>query len=116
MSNTYYVNNIGQNYVKANIGAGSTDSNLVTAVSQSRVRVVALATIVGGTATTVTFLSKGTGSGQAVSMDFQNGANGGAVLPLNPAGWFETNLSEGLTVTTLSGSTTGVQIVYQVIA
>ena len=41
-----------------------------------------------------------------------NGANGGAVLPYNEQGWFNTNQGEGLTVTTGSGSTVGVQVCY----
>ncbi len=100
----------------ANIAASQTDSALVTAIAGRYIRVIGLATLTGATATTITFNSKGSGSGTAISMLLANAANGGAVLPLAPGGrwWFQTNIGEALTATTGSGSTTGVQVVYEV--
>lgn len=96
----------------ANIAASSTDANVISAISNKCIRVVQLAMVCGGTATNITFNSKGTGSGTAISCLFANGTNGGAVLGYNPDGWFTTNNGEGLTVTTGAGSTTGIQIGY----
>lgn len=96
----------------ANIGASATDSNVVTAVGSRKIRVLNVAIIAGGTATTVTFNSKGGGAGTAVSAVFANGANGGEVLGFSPFGWFETAVGEALTVTSGAGSTTGIQVTY----
>lgn len=96
----------------ANIAAGTTDGSLVAAVSGKRIAVLAAAFVAGGTATNATFNSKPGGAGSAVSMTFANAANGGAVLPFNPHGWFLTKTGEGLTLTTGAGSTTGVQVQY----
>jgi hypothetical protein len=97
----------------ANVAAATTDGVIVAAQAGMKIRVLAVAVQTGSTATTVVFNSKGSGAGTAISMTFQNGANGGAVLPYNAAGWFETNRGEALTVTTgATGSTTGIQIVY----
>ena len=95
-----------------NVAAGQTDSSIVAAVSGWRIRVLSLAFVCGGTATNATFNSKGSGAGTACSPLFANAANGGAVLSHNPRGWFETELGEGLTLTTGSGSTTGVIVSY----
>lgn len=96
----------------ANIAASATDSSLVAAVASAKIRVVAALVVTGATATNVTFNTKPGGAGTAISMLFANAANGGAVLPFNPVGWFQTSAGEGLTATTGSGSTTGIQIVY----
>jgi hypothetical protein len=103
----------------ANVAAAQTDSNVVTAVAEpasahagKRIRVHAVWTVAGAVATTLTFNSKGAGAGTAISALFAQGVNGGAVAPLNPAGWFETNSGEALTVTTGAGSATGIQITY----
>ncbi len=110
---SYYFQQIGQQFAFANVASGSTDTSLVTAVVGIKIRVIALVMVTAATATNVTFNTKPSGSGTAISCLFANGANGGAVLPFNPAGWFETNVGEGLTVTTGSGSTTGISVVYQ---
>jgi hypothetical protein len=96
----------------ANITAGSTDGAIVTAVALKKIRVVALAMVTGGTATTVTFNSKPGGAGAAISPLFANAANGGAVLPPNPWGWFQSAAGEGLTATTGTGATTGILVQY----
>src|SRR5689334_18879392 len=82
----------------ANVAASQTDSSLVTAVTGKRVVVLGLVMIAGVSATDVTFNSKPSGSGTAISPLFANGANGGAVLPPNGLGYFQTNSGEGLTV------------------
>lgn len=96
----------------ANIAASTTDSVVVAAVTGKQIHVLSVAVLTGGTATTCTFNSKGAGAGTAISMQFQNGANGGAVLPYNPKGWFVTAVGEGLTATTGAGSQTGIQVTY----
>ena len=103
-------------HTKANVGQGATETVLVTAVAGKAIRVIALLMMAGGTATEATFLSKPTGSaGVAISCLFANGINGGAVLPPCSAGWFQTVAGEALTVTTGSGSATGIQLVYDLV-
>ena len=99
-------------FAKANVAASQTDSSLITAVTGKKLRVIAVAAVAGGTATTLTFNSKGAGAGTAISALFANGINGGEVLSYNPVGWFETKSGEALTVTTGAGATTGIQVVY----
>lgn len=96
----------------ANVTASSTDSSIIAAVSGKSIVVVQLAMVSGATATNVTFNSKPSGAGSAISPLFANGANGGAVLNYNQQGWFKTSPGEGLTVTTGSGSTTGILVGY----
>lgn len=98
----------------ANIAASSTDGDLsIPAVAGKRVVLLACAFVAGGTATNATFNSKPSGSGgSAITCLFANAANGGAVLPFNPHGWALTKTGEGLTLTTGTGSTTGVQVQY----
>jgi hypothetical protein len=89
----------------------STTQELVAAISgpsAKRIRVLSLAFVCGGTATTATFKSATT----AISPVFQNAANGGAVLGHNPLGWFQTEAGEALNVTTGAGSTTGLIVVW----
>ena len=103
---------VSPQFAFANIASATTDGAIVNAVAGKKIRVLALILQAGGTATTVTFNSKPAGAGTAISMTFQNGSNGGAVLPYNAKGWFQTNAGEGLTGTTGTGSTVGVQVVY----
>jgi hypothetical protein len=108
----------------ANTAASTTDgaltdpistSSLSTGRANARIRVYALYAQAGGTATNITFNSKGAGAGTAIGPLMAAGANGGAVLPYNPKGWFTTKPGEGLTVTTGAGSTSGLQVVYDYI-
>lgn len=96
----------------ANVAASQTDAAVVAAVAGKKIRVVAVAFVCGATATNATFNSKPSGAGSAISMLFANAQNGGAVLPPNEYGWFETSAGEGLSLTTGTGSTTGVQVTY----
>lgn len=98
-----------------NISASTTDGSIVAAVTGKIIRVISLAMVAGATATNITFNSKPAGAGTAISALFANGANGGAVLPFNEKGWIDTNSGEGLTATTGTGATTGIQIVYQLV-
>lgn len=95
-----------------NVAASATDTALVAAVTSKKIRVLAAVFVAGGTATNLTFNSKPAGAGTAKTCLFANAANGGATLPFNQAGWFETVSGEGLSVTTGAGSTTGIQVVY----
>jgi hypothetical protein len=95
-----------------NVAASQTDAQVVAAVAGKKIRVLALVMVCGGTATTITFNTKPVGAGTAISPLFANGANGGAVIPFNPVGWFETSADQGLSATTGDGSATGVQVVY----
>ncbi len=99
-------------YAFANVSASTTDGSIVVAVTGKKIRVIGWSAVAGGTATTLTFNSKGADSGTAISQLFANGANGGEVFGWNPDGWFETNSGEALTVTTGSGSATGINVVY----
>ena len=97
----------------ANVTASQTDSNLVSAITGKVIYVLQVAFVTAATATNVTFNTKPAGSGTAISCLFANVANGGAVLPFSDKGWCKTNSGEGLTVTTGSGSTTGIQLLYE---
>lgn len=93
-----------------NIAAAQTDAAAIGATAGKRIRILAVLALSGGTATNLTFNTKGAGAGVAISPVLANGANGGELAPYNEAGWFETNSGEALTVTTGSGSTTGIMI------
>jgi hypothetical protein len=94
----------------ANVSASQTDSVLVTGATNRIILVKGVAAVTGATATNLTFNSKGSGSGTAISCLYANAANGGFVLPESDGGWFQTNSGESLTCTTGSGSATGIQI------
>lgn len=96
----------------ANIAASSTDAALITAVPGKALRVQGFIMVTAATATNVTFNTKPSGGGTAISCLFANGSNGGVSAAFNFDGWFTTNAGEGLTVTTGAGSTTGVQVSY----
>jgi hypothetical protein len=98
-----------------NVAASQTDSVIVAAQAGKRVRVYQVASVGGGTATNVTFNTKGSGAGTALSPIFAFGVNGGAVLSYSPSGWFDTNRGEGLTVTTGAGSSQGIIVGYDIV-
>jgi hypothetical protein len=100
-----------------NIAASTTDSNLVSAVTGRKIRVLAVVINQGDTTpSTVTFNSKGAGAGTTAFPVLKAAANGGFVLNENPDGWFETNVSEGLTVSTGTGSATSVSVIYTLVS
>lgn len=96
----------------ANIAASTTDGSLVAAVPGKALVVVSAFLVAGATATNVTFNTKPSGSGTGITCLIANGANGGAVLPYNEQGWFNTNQGEGLSVTTGTGATVGINVTY----
>ena len=96
----------------ANVAASQTDSSLVAAVTGQKVCVYKAAALTAATATNVTFNTKGGGAGTAISPLFAFGANGGLVLPRDGKPWFCTASGEALTVTTGSGSSTGILVSY----
>lgn len=101
--------------VKSNVAHETTDGALITAVTGSKIRALGVNVVAGGTATVVTFNTKGSGAGTATSAAFSLGANGVLTLPIHEFGWFETSSGEGLTVTTGTGSTCAVTVVYTVL-
>jgi len=109
-----YVNGVAYPVVKtkADVAASQSDSSIVAAVAGKKIVVLGYQMLCGGTATTAVFKSKPAGSSAAISMVHANGANGGCVCPPNTHGYFETVVGEGLTLTTGSGATTGVQVQY----
>lgn len=90
--------------------ATSGDNTLVAAVSNTKIRVLAVCLIAAG-AVTARFESGAAGTALTGQMNIA--ANGGFVLPFNPVGWFETAASDLLNLE-LSGavSVDGV-LVYQ---
>lgn len=107
-------------HLYGNVAAGTTDGTLteqetgatLAATSGKRLCVISVIGMAGGTATNVTFNSKGSGAGTAISPTFAFGANGGMAPPYNPHCLFVTNESESLTVTTGAGSTVGISAVF----
>lgn len=109
---TSAVNSAGAFIVKvdtfANVAASQTQQILVSQLAATKICVISVAGVAGGTATNVTFNSSTT----AISPLLANGANGGEILPYHPLCWFSTNTNENLTVTTGAGSTTGLLVNY----
>jgi hypothetical protein len=87
----------------------NTTTELIPAVTDATLRVLTLVMVHGTTAGTVTLKSAST----AISPIFSNAANGGAVLPFNQHGWFQTQaMNEALNVTVSSSSDCGVIVQY----
>jgi hypothetical protein len=97
--------------VFANVPAATTDSVLLAAVPGRRIKVLSAVIQGGGTATTITFNSKGTGAGTAISATFALGINGNLPIPVGPSSWFDTVAGQALTCTTGAGATVGVQLI-----
>lgn len=99
------------------IAASANDSVLVAAVPGKKIRVLSAAINHGDTtASAVTFKTKPTGASSALTPAYKGAANGLLVFPETPSGWFETRAGDDLTVTTGAGSTTGVNVVYELVA
>jgi hypothetical protein len=92
----------------ANVNASQTGAQVVAGVAGRQIVVLSVTAVAGNAATDITFNSAST----AISCKFANGAHGGVVLPHNPQGWFRTLPGEALTVTTGTGSATGVLVNY----
>lgn len=84
--------------------ASAGDNTLVSAVTGKKIRVTSLYLVNGHTATQTIRFESGAG-GTALSGQMIFAANGGVVLPYNPAGWFETAASTLLNLE-LAGATT----------
>jgi hypothetical protein len=98
----------------ANVPQSTTDQVLVAAVAGRRVRVCGL--VLSATlATNATLNSKGAGAGTPVSPLFALGSTVPVTLLFNPAGWFDTNPGEGLSVTTGAGSAVGATCNFQLV-
>lgn len=80
--------------------ASSGDNQIVGGIASTKIRVLACFLVAAG-AVTVRFESGAGGSPLSGQMNLA--ANGGFVLPFNPAGWFETNAGELLNLE-LSGA------------
>jgi hypothetical protein len=101
----------------ATVAAETTDAELAAAIPNQRLRVVAFMINHGDSAASeVTFNSKPAGAGAAIFPALKYPANGGTSTPQAKSGWFQTNVGEGLTVSTGVGSTTSVIVVYQVVS
>src|SRR5258707_14728020 len=98
-----------------NVAASQTDNALVPAVANRAIRVKSLVLMPGATATDITFNSKPTGAGSAISPTFAGGVRTTVVLPHEPLGWFQTKAGEGLTVTSGAGSTVGIIVVFDLL-
>lgn len=98
-----------------NVAASQTDSVLVAAITGAKIRVIGFLINHGTTtASTVTFNSKGSGAGTAISPALLYSPNGGTSVT-NEFGFWETNAGEALTVTTGAGSTTGIEVTVKAI-
>lgn len=89
-------------FFSTSVPASSSDFSLVAAVTSKKIRVLALTSQCGATATDALFESGGTTRVHRIPA----GANGGQILPFNPLGWFESAVGASLTVTTSTGSAT----------
>jgi hypothetical protein len=93
------------------VAASQTDSSVIASVASKKLRVLAAFVQCGATATDATFESDDAVTDTTV-WKVTLGANGGAVLPFNPVGWFETDSGEALIVTTSAGSTVQIMVTY----
>jgi len=99
------------------VAASQTDSVLVAAATGKKIRVHGFILNHGDTtASAVTFNSKGSGAGTAKTPAHKGPANGGFVVTESTGAWFETNVGEGLTVTTGAGSTTNISVIYELVS
>lgn len=96
----------------ANVAASSTDSSIVAAVAGKRIRVLSYRLNVAATATNATFNTKPGGAGTAVSETYQLDARATWSSGFSHVGHIQTGVSEGLAVTTSTGSQVGVGVVY----
>ena len=99
----------------ANIAASTTDGALIAAAAGKRIVILSVfAHLADASETNVTLNSKGSGSGTAISSTKQVIANGGWIVTRGCATDFlyQTKRGEGLTVTTGTGSTVGIDVTY----
>ena len=102
-----------------NLAASSTDGpftggTLPSALAGAKVAVYGVVLSEGDTTpSSVTFNSKPSGAGTAISALLKASANGGFVMAPGSEPYFTTKTGEGLTVTTGAGSATGIQVVWK---
>ena len=101
----------GAQWVADDVEASADSTELVAAVTGQRVRVLGAGISCGGTASTVQFEADGTG----ISAIFNNSIVLPPIPPGSGFGWFETGAGEALDVSTGSGSTTGIQVIYEMV-
>lgn len=94
----------------ASIAANTTDGVLLSTPAGTQIRMLSLFVQCGSIATDVTFESNAATDEQLFKVTLA--ANGGAVLPFSPVGWFQTGVGESLIVTTSNGSVVQVTGVY----
>ncbi len=88
----------------------ATDTTIVAAVTNNKIRVHAVFTV-AASANSVYFKS----GSNAICASSALAANGGLVLPFNEAGWFETVKGQALNFTTSAAAATGVTVVYSLV-
>lgn len=96
------------------VASATTDGALIAAQAGARIYVLSVVLSCAGTATTVTLNTKPGGGGAAIFGPINLAANSTVVLPIHEGGYCRTNLGEGLTATTGTGSTVTVEITYAV--
>jgi hypothetical protein len=94
------------------VGA-ATDTNVVTALPGRKIRVVGGWASAGAAASTVQFNSKPAGSGVACAGLLNLPINGTVTLD---GVVIQTNLGEGLTITTVGAGPTAVHVVYETVS
>ena len=107
-------------YALSNVAPATTDSSIITAKPGFAFRIIGGFVVCGATATKITFNSKPTGAGTAITSEVSCGSYGGLIFPAPsqdragelPCGYFQTNRGEGLTATTGAGGTVGVTLTY----
>lgn len=57
-----------------------------------------------------------TTGGQDLSATFSLGNTGGLVVPVTPAGWFDTAVGDGLSLNMTVATTVGVQVIYALVS
>ncbi len=89
----------------------TTDGSAMAAAPGYRMRAISYSIVCGSSATAVTFNSKGSGAGTAITSPKTLGANGVSNAD-SEYGVFESKVDEKITVSTGSGSTCGVDLAY----
>lgn len=105
----------GQRNAVAAIASATTDGAVVAAVAARIIRVTSYVLSPATTATACTFTSKPAGSGVAKSAVITTATGTPFSSGYNPEGWFDCVVGEGLSLTTGTGSTVGVQVTYTLV-
>ncbi len=92
--------------------AGSGNNTIVAAVTGRKIRVLAVALVVGAAVTTRFESNAG---GAALTGQMELAANGDLVLPYNPAGWFETVAAQLLNLELSGAVSVDWVLVYQTV-